>query len=69
MDLDTQQNLLPFYLENLPASLPIPRRSAYGFSSFEVDPEWVADTGEIGAINQVLEVQLGSRKEPLKIKE
>jgi hypothetical protein len=43
--------LLGFYLENLPASLPIPKHSAYNFSSFALDPDWLADVSEVGAIN------------------
>jgi hypothetical protein len=67
--LDSQLSLLKFYLENLPASLPILSISVYGFTSFELDSEWVADIGKVGAINHELEVWLGHRMEPSKLKE
>jgi hypothetical protein len=47
----TQLILLELYLENLPASLPIPKHSAYNFSSFALDPDWLADVSEVGAID------------------
>ena len=54
-------------LKELPMDIPIPKQSKYNFSNFSLDPDWITDVGEVGAVNRELEVRLGSRVNGLKI--
>ena len=38
-------------LKELPMDIPIPKQSKYNFSNFSLDPDWIADVGEVGAVN------------------
>jgi hypothetical protein len=46
-------------LDNLPNSLPEPQISSYSFINFVPDTEKVEEMGDIGALNQALEVAFG----------
>ena len=48
------------YLSSLPDTLPAtgPESSANALFSFSLNPEWVEDVGEEGAVNQALEAAL-----------
>ncbi|KAG1842743.1 hypothetical protein DFJ58DRAFT_854912 [Suillus subalutaceus] len=56
-------------LAALPTDIPIPKESKYKFLNFTLDAEWTADIGEAAAVNQELEVRLGSRVNGLKLVE
>lgn len=49
--------LLKTYLCKLPDALPVlpPDASAQRLLYFDIDPAWVADVGEAGAVNRALE--------------
>src|SRR5258705_12828664 len=58
--LDEKISPVRFYLDSLPARLPIagPEASVNTLLSFSLDPEWIEDVGEEGAVNRALEVAL-----------
>jgi len=53
---------LAFYLQGLPASLPITSWfSQYNFDKFELNEDWIETIGTVkGAVNRNLEVRLGT---------
>jgi hypothetical protein len=67
--LKDQLDELRLCLRALPSDIPIPRESKYKFSDFSPDADWIADTGEVAAVNRELEVRLGSRINGLKLVE
>ena len=62
MDEETAEKIhaTRFYLGSLPNTLPITGResSINALLSFSLNPEWVEDVGEEGAVNQALEAAL-----------
>lgn len=67
--LKDQLDELRLCLRALPSDIPIPRESKYKFSDFSLDADWIADAGEVAAVNRELEVRLGSRINGLKLVE
>ncbi|KIM80110.1 hypothetical protein PILCRDRAFT_9688 [Piloderma croceum F 1598] len=51
------------YLRGLPSALAIKpsSESRYNFKNFEPDVDWIEDIGLVGAVNQQLEIRLGTR--------
>jgi hypothetical protein len=51
------------YLRGLPSALAIKpsSESRYNFKNFEPDADWIEDIGLVGAVNQQLEIRLGTR--------
>jgi hypothetical protein len=56
-------------LKALPTDIPIPKESKYNFSNFSPDADWTTDIGEVGAVNQELEVRFGNWADGLKLVE
>lgn len=69
--MQAQTVRLRYLLETLPPLLPIlpQNESAYGFTSFQINPEWAQDVGKGPAVNRAFEVRLGSRENGLKLRE